>query len=367
MERSHKHHYVPEWYQRRFMVDDTSSYFRLDLDPKIIKTPSGKIIRKGEVLNKGPKKFFYDIDLYTTEYFGIQNDDIEKYLFGKIDTLGNKALSALVSKNWMREIHPYYITFFEYMDAQRLRTPRGLVWLLMQLKSKNYNQLLIDMQSVRKMHCTMWAEAKLEIVNASTSNTKFIVSDNPVTLYNPSCYPKSKYCSYPRDPGIHFKGTRTIFPLDLNHCVILTNKEYARSPGKLKELKPRTNARLHDSTITRYDDMIRDRELAEIEVIKINYILKSRAHRYIAAGKEDWLYPENNISDTDWRKFNKILISNKFNHMGRDGQIFIGGANGKLIATQDEFGRKPTSAEEWKERELEMKKMKAHVEKLLKK
>lgn len=76
MKQSHKHHYVPEWYQRRFMLDGQKAYFRLDLSPEVIKRPDGKIIRKGEILNKGPSKFFYEIDLYTTNYFGHQNDDI---------------------------------------------------------------------------------------------------------------------------------------------------------------------------------------------------------------------------------------------------------------------------------------------------
>ena len=105
MKQSHKHHYVPEWYQRRFMLDGQKAYFRLDLFPEVIKRPDGRIIRKGEILNKGPGKFFYEIDLYTTNYFGHQNDDIERHLFGKIDTAG-AAISAMADPNWMRLIHP---------------------------------------------------------------------------------------------------------------------------------------------------------------------------------------------------------------------------------------------------------------------
>lgn len=55
---SHRHHYVPKWYQKRFMKEVQTSYHCLDLSPEIIKTPEGKIIRKGEILNKGVDKLF---------------------------------------------------------------------------------------------------------------------------------------------------------------------------------------------------------------------------------------------------------------------------------------------------------------------
>jgi hypothetical protein len=37
------------------------------------------------------------------------------------------------------------------------------------------------------------------------------------------------------------------------------------------------------------------RELEEDEVLRINYILKRRATRYIAAAEEEWLYPEKRV------------------------------------------------------------------------
>ena len=351
MKQSHKHHYVPEWYQRRFMLDGQKAYFRLDLSPEEIKRPDGKIIRKGEILNKGPGKFFYEIDLYTTNYFGHQNDDIERHLFGKIDTAGAAAISAMADPNWMRLIHPHIVNYFEYLDAQRLRTPKGLNWLIRVTKPKSYNDLLMKMQKVRRMHCTMWAEASMEIVGANESDVKFIVSDSPVTFYNSVFYPANAKCKFPLDPEIYLKGTRTIFPLDMNHCAILTNVEYARSPGKLKAPKPRTNPRYFDETIIKYDDIIRERELNEQQVLSINYILKKRATKYIAAANQDWLFPERYLNKSDWRSLDKVFISNSTKLYGVDREIFIGGKDGKLIATQDEFGRKPKSRKEWLEKE----------------
>jgi len=366
VQQSHKHHYVPEWYQRRFMGVSQTAYHRLDLTPEIIKTPSGKIIRKGEKNFKGPTKFFYESDLYTTNYFGVENDDIETYLFGKIDTDGAAAIAAMASTNWMREIHPHFINFFEYMDAQRLRTPKGLNWIIKRFNPKSYNHLLHLMQEIRRMHCTMWIEGVMEVVSAKNSEIKFIVSDNPVTFYNPVFYPRNKKCKFPFDPEIELKGTRTIFPLDQNYCVIITNLEYARSPGKYKANKPRTNPRFFDNTIARYDDIIRNRILNESEVSIINYILKSRAQRFIAAENENWLYPEKTLKKKDWYSFDKLFLSKDFRFLGHGGETFIGGKNGELIATQDDFGRKPKNKKEWEEKQNQVNMMREHLEKLLK-
>ena len=43
--------------------------------------------------------------------------------------------------------------------------------------------------------------------------------------------------------------------------------------------------------MVRTDALIRTRKLTSEEVIRVNRVLKARAKRYIAAGKEDWLLP----------------------------------------------------------------------------
>ncbi|WP_166258695.1 DUF4238 domain-containing protein [Marinobacter salicampi] len=367
MQRSYKHHYVPEWYQKRFMLEAQTAYFRLDLFPRTIKTPSGKTVKKGEITKKGPGKFFFEVDLYTTQYFGQQNDDIERHLFGKIDTEGQAAVDALASEDWRQRIHPHIQNFYEYMDAQRLRTPKGLYWLTSVVQPASYNELLMSMQQIRRMHCTMWVEASMEVVSAEQSPTKFLVSDNPVTLFNSVFYPGRRECEFPFDPGIELKGTRTIYPLDLNHCAILTNLEYARSPGSRKASKVRTHPRLFDSTIIKYDDIIRERELNEQQVLAINYILKKRAQKFIAAADKDWLFPESYLKRKDWRSLDKVFISKSVKLLGKGGEIFIGGRNGELLATQDDFGRKPKTRDEWIAKEKQAKEMREHVGKLLRK
>ncbi|MEG0416718.1 MAG: DUF4238 domain-containing protein [Erysipelothrix sp.] len=365
MQQSYKHHYVPEWYQKRFMLKDQTAYYRLDLFPEIIKKPNGELLKKGEILKKGPGKFFYEIDLYTTNYFGTKNDEIERSLFGEIDTKGAAAISAMSSPNWMQLIHDHVINYYEYLDAQRLRTPKGLSWLVEYGNPKNYNELLMLMQRVRRMHCTMWGEASMEIVEAKNSDIKFIVSDNPVTFYNSQFYPGDSKCQFPFDPELSLQGTRTIFPLDMNHCAILTHLQYARNPGKFKATKPRTNPRYFDDSIIMYDDIIRERQLNEQQVLSINYILKKRAERYIAAAKEEWLFPEKYLRKKDWASLDKVFVSKSNKLLGRGGEIFLADSSGNLMATQDEFGRKPKSEKEWLDKQKQMQQMKQHVEKLL--
>lgn len=196
---------------------------------------------------------------------------------------------------------------------------------------------MLEMQHLRQMHCTMWIEAVREIVSAEDSNIKFIVTDHPVTIYNHACAPNSPQCKYPDDPSIALKASQTIFPLDLDHCLILTNLEYAREPNRIDPLSDRTHARYFGQTFTRFDAMIRTRRLREKEVAAINLILKSRARRYIAAAKEEWLYPEA-VIQSSWSEVGKVLLPPKNELWRFGGEIIVGYKDGSSHY-HDEFGR----------------------------
>lgn len=43
--------------------------------------------------------------------------------------------------------------------------------------------------------------------------------------------------------------------------------------------------------------------LSEQEVREINFIIKSRALRYIGAAREEWLYPERHVTKSDWNRY----------------------------------------------------------------
>jgi hypothetical protein len=83
-------HYVPKWYQRKFIPDKKGKYWRLDLKPERIIHPNGK----EEVKDISPKSiedcfaedFFYKNLLFTDPNF------LEKSFYGDIDDNGAKGI-----------------------------------------------------------------------------------------------------------------------------------------------------------------------------------------------------------------------------------------------------------------------------------
>lgn len=329
-------HYVPIWYQKQFMDGGSGRYQYLDLHPEGRLLPNGKTIIGKNPREKPPKKCFVEFDLYTTRFGSFLNDEVEKYLFGRIDNDGAKALRAFVD-NDQRRIHDYFQIFFEYMDAQKLRTPKGLDWLHGAYGGLSQLALMLELQQVRQMNCTLWFEAVREIISASDSDVKFIVSDHPVVSYNAACPPESKICQYPNDPTIEFVGTQTIFPLSQEHCLVLTNLEYAQQRDEADYLALRQNARRLGQTIARTDKLIRVRKLNSVQVSKINRIIKARSRRFVAASKERWLYPENSVTD-EWAQLGDVLIPPRDELWGFGGEIYYGNEDG-TSGYQDAFGR----------------------------
>jgi len=342
-QKRQNNHYVPIGYQKRFIPEGKKILHYLKLNP-FIDLVDGRRIKGREIYQQGPRSCFYKKNLYVTRFFGIRNEDIETFLFGKIDDNIHDALDGLVLNN-PHLLYKYFQYIFEYIDAQKLRTPKGLDWIRSNYFQLTKNELLLEMQILRTMHCTMWVEGVMEIVSAEDSDTKFIISDHPVTIYNYACSPESNICQYPNDPPIAWKASQTIFPLDLNHCLILTNLEYARDPDNINPLIGRINPRYFSQTITRWDTVIRERKLKPKEVCAINYIIKKRAHEYIAAGQPEWLYPERTYSQNEWESLCKILLPPKNRVYQYGGEIFVGGKGGDLAWYQDAFGRRYTSRE----------------------
>src|SRR5262249_48922075 len=96
-------------------------------------------VKRKSIFRRGPYKFLRLTDLYTTQYFGIPYDEIERKLFGSIDDSGADAVAMF--KNWpnterfdfhasidRRHGNPnsQLINLIDYLDAQKIRTPKGL-------------------------------------------------------------------------------------------------------------------------------------------------------------------------------------------------------------------------------------------------
>lgn len=335
-------HYVPQWYQRRFIPQGKKQkeLFRLKLRPQAVTGADGIQRVEASVCPKPPKKLFVQKDLYTTEIGGITNTEIEKFFFGKIDDFGKRAISRLCELQPRSSEIPDFTDLLTFLCTQRLRTPKGLAWLEKQTATRKKNELLYLLQRYQRVFGAIWSEAIWQIVDASNSSTKFIVSDHPVTVYNRQCPPGSPQCGEVEDPDIRRTGTHTIYPLSLEKTLILTNLSWVRNPYE-SAVAFRPNPKLHRDAVFMWTHIQTNRLLEEEEVVRMNYIIKSRAVDQIAAANPEWLYPERRLTDIQWDTFGSkylLMPDPRLIHLG--GQILLGFKEGGSTG-YDEYGRRP--------------------------
>ena len=334
-QQTRNNHYVPQWYQRGFLAPGQSRLFYLNLNPDRNTLPDGRQVSHRALNEWATKQCFVEYDLYTTHFGPIINDEIEKYLFGVIDDKGATAVRAF-ARGDDAGMHGSFEDFFEYMAVQKLRTPKGLDWIRSCYGALAQVELMVEMQALRLMHCTMWVEGVREIVSAHDSDVKFILTDHPVTVYNAAMGGSSEQAAHPYDPLVAALGSQTVFALDANTCLILTHLEYAKDPNLSDLMRLRTNARHLGVGVTRTDAFIRDRRLSRDEVIAINHLLKSGAKRYIAAADKAWLHPEQEFK-WSWAQIAEVLLpKDRLWHFG--GEIYVGYKDG-TSGYWDEHGR----------------------------
>lgn len=365
-QRSRDHHYVPIWYQKGFLDEGKTTFKILDLYPDEFRDETGKVRGKANpILDRGPKAWFFEPDLYTIRMLGRRDDVIERMLFGEIDRKGKIAIDALLAEDY-DQMHFTYYDAFEFLDALRLRTPKGLRFVRQISKADSQQDLMIRMQQMRRMHCLMWMEGSREIFSADSSSVKFLFSDHPVTYFNRHVSPGDPVIPKGFDPPLEWKGTQTLYPFDKNRLLVLTHNEWGRAKvsSRMFARLPRTNARYFDNTLVSYHDIERSRSLSEQEVLEVNHIIKSRAERYIAGRSVDDLFPEKHLKTTAWNKLATSLMPLGYNCAPQVGFSAFGMTNGSYIF-QDEFGRRPKSRAEWESAKARAEEMRAHVHGLL--
>lgn len=307
---SHTHHYVPQWLQRRFLRGECRYFYR-DLKPERVTKPDGTYYTRRNTLHWGPEKCFAAEDLYSVNLPGRQSDIVEREFFGAIDDQAAKAIDFFVTGDFAPN-NDYYTWFLRYLSVQKMRTPKGLAWLR-SFGSYAFGPLLTPealmgtLREIGELHITTWSESVWEVVEAPSPAVGFLLTDHPVTAYNLNAYPGSRFTSYPLEPVIELLGTRTLFPLDAKHCLILSNQEFVEDPRPNASLRPRTNPRSFSFTFFSPIHIARGRILIQEQVWSINFILKKRALRYIAAPVKAWLDPEQQMPSQDWAKFDPFL------------------------------------------------------------
>jgi hypothetical protein len=335
-------HYVPEWYQKRFLPQGQKNNELLyrDLKPEIFKGSRG-ISRVGrEVRRLGFRHCFSERDLYSRTLGSDISTEIEREFFGQIDSNGKRGVEHFGNFSHHSASSEAFQRLILYMSTQKLRTPKGLRWLSEHGRSPNREVTLQLMQKYRQLYCALWTECVWLIADASKSNTKFLLSDHPVTVYNRRCGPSSQWCRGCNDPDISLNGTHTIFPLSLEKLLILTNLSWVRNPYQ-SEVAKRPNSNKFRDALFKLEDIQINRGLSEDEVRQINFIIKSRSWRYIAAANEEWLYPERYVTKSDWNRYGSgYLFMPDPRSVTYGGTIFFGFADGTSSAI-DEYGRRP--------------------------
>ena len=348
------------------MVPGQDDYFLLDLTPKITEH-NGRVHKHKELFRSVPQRCFKKDDLYTLSFDGGTTDAIERTFFGGIDGRGQYAIPIFSSFTGITKGGlDWFWDFGMFMGAQRFRTPRGLDEIKVRAgrddESENWavylttlgagarrtpprsfagagqNEIVAAVTAMSGFYMTMWTEGSWEVVHARQSPTKFIVTDNPVTFYCKSMFPSD--WDYPNDCALEQIGTRTIFPLGLDSCLILTHVQQGRNPWSTPT-EWRINPRHFAYTMMHIGRVQFGRELEEDEVLRINYILKKRATRYIAAANKDWLFPEQRVSTRDWHllDYDWFLLPHLWKTHFTTG-LMAGDGKGRRFAV-DEYGRPP--------------------------
>jgi len=348
-----RHHFVPEWYQRLFLPDGRGEFWVFDKQPETHKLcPDGKVrtIRNKDTFRRGPHALFQRDNLYSIKLRGIREDAIERLLFGNIDDRGAKACRMLQAwpgsrgfgplKEMPKEFgHPSerMQDLLEFINAQKIRTPKGIDQVKRDLATRgqiaaNNNAVMDYLVRRRQRNCTVWAESIWEIFSAEQSDLKFILSDDPVVIYNCDCFPASNANKYPNDPHSWWRGSRVLYPLGANRLLVMSHAEHMDDPSRSKAKRDRRNARAYDMALLNYTDIVNDRTLSREDIAKVNWITKSRATRYVASTDKQALYPEREIGQPRWSDLDRIFYG-KYPSMHGKSEVYVKYRDGSLLTT----------------------------------
>jgi hypothetical protein len=195
-----ENHYVPCWYQERFLPTTGERKFHyLDLAPEQFRDPNGVLRTKTALRRWGAVSCLMETDLYTVKYGQYESTEIEQFFFGKVDDEGRKAVEFFSRYNSFNDFdgntspEQVFNSLLTYMSVQKFRTPKGLRYLSALIQESDKNQLLIELQRLQNLHSAIWTEGVWATASADDTETKFIVTDHPVTVYNREIFPDSEY------------------------------------------------------------------------------------------------------------------------------------------------------------------------------
>lgn len=318
---SKSQHYVQQAYQKGFFEDGKTNFWIFDKN--LLVKPNGEI-ENNSIIERGARVCFEGDFFYASDYYD-EKDFLEKKFFGPIDSVGAEALEYMLSENKCilpnKEVG---MSLLKYISAQKFRTPKGLELIKKSVPGNMSRENLLEaLQQVHENMAITLAESVIEILDASSCKTKFIVSDAPVVEWN-------HYASQVNVDLYLLKGTRVVFPISKNYCLISTPRELADEKlSKRDHLEPRINARKYGTTIFDIRKLQNSRSINDGEVRVINKLIKEHALRYVAGGEKDYLFPIGGLPDIE-----SALRPKKFKKSGGIAREI----DGKIVGV-DEYGR----------------------------
>ncbi len=314
-------HYVQQAYQEGFLDDGKTNFWILDKN--LLVRPDGQI-ENNNIRERGARVCFEGKFFYASNYYK-EKDFLEKEFFGPIDSSGAEALEYMLSN--IKNILPRRdigMSFLKYISAQKFRTPKGLKLIEKSIPGKiTKEDLLEKLQEIHENMSITLTESVIEILDASSCETKFIVSDAPVVEIN-------QYVSRAELDLYLSKGTQVIFPISKDLCFVSTPRELAEKKITKKDyLKPRINARKYGTTIFDIRKLQNVRNINDAEVATINKVIKEHAQRYIAGAKKEFLFPSPESSN-----ITQVITPKKFKKSGGIAREI----DGEVVGI-DEFGR----------------------------
>src|SRR5262249_30705072 len=155
-------HYVPEWYQRRFLPSGQGKYHYLDLKPESVERNGHRFTRRA-LQHWGPASCFARSFL---------NTEIEQFFFGEIDRKGKAAVEYFDAFNHPRANDRAFHDLLNYLSVQKLRTPKGLGWLAQSAKNNSAYLTLMHLQRFQNIFCAIWTECVWQIADATKSSVQ---------------------------------------------------------------------------------------------------------------------------------------------------------------------------------------------------
>src|SRR3954447_6805040 len=98
MSKTRNNHYVPQWYQEGFFEPGRNTFRYLDMRPHRRVLDDGRTVTEKEKFDAPTSRAFRERDLYSTFFGTPVNDEIERRLFGAIDSKGSVAVSLHLSQ-----------------------------------------------------------------------------------------------------------------------------------------------------------------------------------------------------------------------------------------------------------------------------